>query len=144
MPLYTFDTSVIIAYHVQELPRNMALSAVVIAKLTASAKDDYARKVFEAMRNQYAKRDALIVPSSDDWLTASRILHWLSQGRRKKSGGKAPKLIRGASQRMFLDALIAVSARRAGTTVVTNDWDDFRAIQYYCPVKLVHGSDFFQ
>jgi predicted nucleic acid-binding protein len=45
---------------------------------------------------------------------------------------------------MFFDALIAVGARRAGATVVTEDWDDFKAIQYYCPVKLMRGADFFK
>jgi predicted nucleic acid-binding protein len=143
MPLYTFDTSVIIAYKVDELPTNFLLSAVVIAELTASAKDDSSRKVFEALRLNYEKDGALLVPSSDDWLTASRILYWLSQGRKKRAGGKAPKLISGASQRMFLDALIAVSARRANATVITNDYDDFKAIRYYCQVKLIRGSDFF-
>lgn len=143
MPVYTFDTSVIIAYKVDELPDNFLLSAVVIAELTASANDDSSRKVFEALRRDYEKDGALLIPSSDDWLTSSRILYWLSQGRKKKAGGKAPKLIAGASQRMFLDALIAVSARRANATVVTNDYDDFKAIQYYCPVKLIRGSDFF-
>lgn len=144
MPVCTFDTSVIIAYSVKELPNNFRLSAVVMAELTASAADDSARKVFEAMRRDALKHDALIVPTADDWLTASRILYWLSVGRKKKAGGKAPRLVPGASQRMFLDALIAVSARRAGATVVTNDWDDFKAIQYYCPVKLIRGSDFFR
>ena len=143
MPIYTFDTSVIIAQRVKELPRSFLLSAVVMAELTASASDDSTRKVFESMRNSAANLGALIVPTHDDWLTASRILFWLSQGRKKKQGGKAPKLVTGASQRMFFDALIAVSARRAGATVVTNDWRDFRAIQYYCPVKLILGSDFF-
>ena len=28
-------------------------------------------------------------------------------------------------------------------TVVTQDWDDFKAIQYYCDVKLKRGADFF-
>lgn len=45
---------------------------------------------------------------------------------------------------MFLDALIAVSSKRAGATVAINDYDDFKAIQYYCPVKLLRGSDFFK
>ncbi|HXG66699.1 MAG TPA: hypothetical protein VNO70_16480 [Blastocatellia bacterium] len=143
MPIYTFDTSVIIAYRVRELPKQFLLSAVVMAELTASAPDDSTRKVFEAMRRAAAKDDALLAPSADDWLTASRVLYWLSQGRKKKAGGKAPKLIPGASQRMFLDALIAVSARRAGATVITEDYDDFKAIQYYCPVKLIRGSDYF-
>ncbi|MGA9771762.1 MAG: PIN domain-containing protein [Blastocatellia bacterium] len=143
MPVYTFDTSVIIAYKVDELPTNFLLSAVVIAELTAGAPDDSSRKVFEALRLNYIKDGALLVPSSDDWLTASRILYWLTQGRKKKAGGKTPKLIPGASQRMFFDALIAVSAKRANATVVTNDYDDFRAIQYYCQIKLIRGSDFF-
>lgn len=142
MPLYIFDTSVIIAYQVRELPKNFLLSAVVMAELTASAMDDTSRKVFEVMRRDAAKYDALIAPTSDDWLTASRILFWLSRGRKKRAGGKAPKLVTGASQRMFFDALIAVSARRAGAIVVTNDYDDFKAIQYYCAVKLKRGSDF--
>ena len=45
---------------------------------------------------------------------------------------------------MFFDALIAVSARRAGAIVVTNDYDDFKAIQYYCPLRLMRGSEFFE
>jgi len=143
MSPYTFDTSVVIAYKVRELPANFLLSAVVIAELTAGAPDESTRKDYESIRRDYAKLGALLVPTADDWLTASRILFWLSQGRKKKAGGKAPRLIAGASQRMFLDALIAVSARRAGATVVTNDYDDFKAIHYYCPVKLIRGADFF-
>jgi len=144
MPTYTFDASVIVAYRVRELPKAFVLSAVVIAELTASAADESNRKMYESLRRDYEKHDALIVPSADDWLTASRILFWLTRGRRKKAGGKAPKLLPGANQRMFFDALIAVNARRAGAILVTNDWDDFKAIQYYCSVKLIRGSDFFK
>ena len=143
MPIFTFDTSVIIAYKARELPISFVLSAVGIAELTAGATDESTRKDYEAMRRDYDKYGALLVPTSDDWLTASRVLYWLSQNRKKKAGGKTPKLIPGASQRMFLDALIAISARRAGATIITNDYDDFKAIQYYCPVKLKRGSDFF-
>jgi predicted nucleic acid-binding protein len=144
MPVYTFDTSVVIAYRVRELPAHFLLSAVVVAELTAGAPDDSTRKDYEAMRRRYGNGGGLIVPTDDDWLTASRILFWLSRGRKKSAGGKTAKLIPGASQRMFLDALIAVSARRAGATVVSNDYEDFKAIQYYCPVKLLRGSDFFK
>ena len=45
---------------------------------------------------------------------------------------------------MILDALIAVSSKGADATVVTNDYDDFKAIQYYCPARLLRGSDFFK
>jgi hypothetical protein len=74
------------------------LSAVVIAELTAGAADDSIRKVYEAMRRIFQKENALIIPSDDDWLTASRVLFRLSQNRKKKAGGKLPKLIPGASQ----------------------------------------------
>jgi len=144
MATYTFDSSVIIAYKVRELPKDFVLSAVVVAELTAGAPDNSTRKDYEALRRDYAKYGALVVPTSDEWLTASRILFWLSQGRRKKMGGKAPKLAPGAHQRMFFDALIAVSARRAGAIVVTNDYDDFKTIQYYCPLRLTGGTEFFE
>ncbi len=75
---------------------------------------------------------------------ASKVLYWLHQQRKKKAGGRAPKLPPGASQRMAFDALIAVTAKRADVIVVTENWDDFKAIQYYCPVKLIKASDFFQ
>jgi predicted nucleic acid-binding protein len=144
MPLYTFDSSVIIAYRVRELPKDFALSAVVIAELTAGAADDSIRKVYEDMRRTFQKENALIIPSDDDWLTASRVLFRLSQSRKKKAGGKLLKRIPGASQQMFLDTLIAVSAKRANATVVINDYDDFKAIQYYFQFKLMRGSDFFR
>jgi predicted nucleic acid-binding protein len=143
MDYTTYDTSVIIAYKVTDLPRNFLLSAVVAAELTAGAKDNSQRKAFEAMRRTADKEGILIVPNTDDWLTASRVIYWLAHGRKKRAGGKSPKLLPGASQRMFLDALIAVSSKRAGATVVTDNWDDFKAIQYYCDVKLKRGSDFF-
>jgi quinol monooxygenase YgiN len=44
---------------------------------------------------------------------------------------------------MALDVLIAVSARRWEATVVTENWDDFKAIQRYCNTKTVKASDFF-
>lgn len=88
MPIHTFDTSVIIAYKVRELPKNFVLSAVVVAELTAGAPDTSTSKDYEAIRRDYMKSGALLVPTADDWLTSSRILFWLSQGRRKKRAAK--------------------------------------------------------
>lgn len=84
------------------------------------------------------------MPTAEDWLLASRILFWLSQSRKKRAGGQVHPLKLGASQRMMMDALIAVGAKRANAAVVTNDWDDYKAIQYYCKVRLVRGSDYFR
>ena len=144
MPFYTYDTSFIISNKLSELPDNFLLSAVVLTELTASAPDETTRKQYEAMRREYEKDGTLIVPNSDDWLMASRILYWLESGRKRNPGGKSPRKKTGASQSMALDALIAVSARRYNAIVVTDNWDDFKAIQYYCKFKLMKGSEFLK
>lgn len=145
MAYVTFDTSFIISRRVESLPENFLLSDVVVLELMASATDESTRKAFEAMRLAHEKDGTLIVPVSEDWLVAGRILYWLTKGRRKKSGGKAPQLKPGASQSMALDALIAVSARRAGATVVTENYDDFKAIGYYLEgLRVRRGSQFLK
>ena len=93
----TFDTSVIIAYALSELPKNFLLSAVVVAELTASAANDSIRKDLEATRRAHEKQNTLIVPTTEDWLLASRILYWLTQRRKKAAGGKLPPQKPGAS-----------------------------------------------
>lgn len=102
------------------------------------------RKVYEQVHRAYARDNSLIVPDDNDWLMASRVLYWLTQGRRRIAKGKAPRLKSGATQRMALDALIAVSARRWRATVITENWEDFKAIQRYCNVKIVKAADFFK
>lgn len=140
----TYDTSVIIAYTPAVLPKSFLMSAVVIAELTASANDEAQRKAHEATRNAHEKDGTLIVPTTEDWLMASRVLYWLGQGRKRRGRGKSPRLQPEAKQRMFLDALIAVSARRVKATVVTNNWDDFKAFQYYYDdLKLQRGDEVF-
>jgi len=144
MPYYTFDTSVVNSRKVIDIPDNFLFSSVVLLELIASAKDESERKRYEALARDYRNDNSLIVPNFEDWLLASRILHWLSQDRKKKAGGRAPRSKPGATQRMALDTLIAVSARRWKATVVTNNWDDFKAIQRYCNVNLIKSSKFFK
>jgi predicted nucleic acid-binding protein len=43
---------------------------------------------------------------------------------------------------MALDVLLAVNARRHEVTLVTDNWRDFNAIQYYCNFKLASGAEF--
>lgn len=68
------------------------------------------------------------------------VLYCLEQGVRKKNKGKSPPKRPGATQRMALDVLIAVSARRYKVAVVTENFDDFNTIKYYCDFKLIKGS----
>jgi len=113
-------------------------------ELAANANDASHRKVYERLFKTYRNDNALIVPNEDDWMLASKVLYWLTQDRRKNSGGRLRKLLPGSSQRMALDTLLAVSARRWKTTVVTENWNDFKSIQRFCDVKIVKASLFFQ
>jgi predicted nucleic acid-binding protein len=146
MPYFTYDTSVIISRkpNLREIARSFLWSSVVLMELTASARDDSHRKVFERLFRQYHEDNSLIVPDENDWLLASRILYWLTQGRKRSIKGKLKRLPVGVAQRMALDVLIAVSARRWRATVVTENWDDFKAIQRYCKIRVVKASDFFR
>src|SRR5262245_65013990 len=69
---------------------------------------------------------SLIVPNDEDWLLASKILFLLTNHRRRSEHGRLKRLPPGASQRLALDVLIAVSARRWKAQVVTENWSDFK------------------
>lgn len=144
MAYFTCDTSTIISRKLSDLPDNFLFSSVVFMELMAGAKGDSQRRELELAYRDYGKDNSLIVPNTDDWLMASKVLYWLAQGRKRGAKGKSPRLKPGDSQRMALDVLIAVSARRWSTTIITDNWDDFKAIQRYCNVRIVKGSEFFK
>jgi predicted nucleic acid-binding protein len=147
MPYFTYDTAVMISRRPLDLllsTKGVALSSVVLLELMASATDNSSRKLYEGLFQGFGQDNRLIVPNKADWLYASKILYWLSHRRRRTEGGRLRALAPGISQRMALDALIAVSARRWEAAVVTENWDHFKAIQYFCSVKLIKASDFFR
>ena len=146
MAYFTYDTSVLISRRLIDLrirTKDFLLSSVVLLELTASAKDDSQRRFYEQVFRDCDQDKALIVPNDADWLFASKILFWLTRRRRRADGGTLRQLAPGMSQRMALDALIATSARRRKAAVVTENWGHFKAIQYFCDVKLIKASDFF-
>src|SRR5258705_1339117 len=146
MPYFTYDTSVIISRRLVDLPQatNFLVSAVVLMELAASATDASQRKVYEQLFQNYREDNSWIVPNEDDWLLASKVLYWLSQGRRRSGGGRLRRLDKGVSQRMALDVLLAASARRCKAAVVTENWKDFKSIQRFCDVKIVKAAEFFK
>ena len=147
MPYFTYDTSVFISRKLtdfREMPQNFLLSAVVAMELTAGAADESLRKFYEVKFRQYKDDNLLIVPNDDDWLFASKILFLLTHARRRSHKGKLHRLPPGASQRLALDVLIAVSARRRKAQVVTENWADFKAIQRYCNTTIVKATTFFR
>ena len=120
------------------------MSAVVLLELMAGAKDRSYQKVYEYAFQRFQKSNSLIVPTYDDWLTTSKILYFLAQSRKRMQRGRLQRLPPGISQRLALDALIAVSARRWKAQVVTENWADFKAIQRYCNTTIVRATTFFK
>jgi hypothetical protein len=103
MPYFTYDTSVIISRRLVPLPRpagNFLLSAVVLMELMASATDDSQRRIYEQLLRGYQNEGSLIIPNEDDWLLASKVLYWLTQGRRRTAKGALRRLDPGVSQRL--------------------------------------------
>jgi len=147
MPYFTYDTSVFISKgltNFRRMPSGFLLSSVVLMELTSGARDSSQRKLYEQAFAVYLKDDTLIVPDADDWLLASKILFSLSHTRKRSQGGRLKRLPIGASQRMALDVLIAVSARRRKAIIVTENWGDFKLIQRYCNASIVKASEFFR
>ena len=126
------------------MPPSFLLSAVVLMEITAGAHDTSERKSYEGIFHRYNQKNLLIVPNADDWLLASKILFLLTHARRRSQKGKLHRLPPGASQRLALDVLIAVSARRWKAHVVTENWADFKAIQRYCNATIIKAANFFK
>ena len=147
MAYFTYDTSVLVARKVtdlREMPPSFLLSAVVLMEITFGARDESDRKFYEGIFQHYRKNDLLIVPNEDDWLLAAKILFLLTHARKRSQKGKLRRLPAGASQRLALDVLIAVSARRWKAHVVTENWADFKAIQRYCNTTIIKAANFFK
>src|ERR1700741_3973347 len=147
MAYFNYDTSVCIARNLigfQKMPQNFVLSAVVMLELMAGDPSESRRKFFENVFRQFQKDNLVIVPNGDDWLLAAKVLRLLSDARRRLHNGRLKRLPPGTSQRLALDVLIAVSARRWKAHVVTENWADFKAIQRYCNTRIVKAAQFFK
>ena len=124
MPYFTYDTSVLISRRLTDssaMPHGFLMSAVVQLELMANAQDESRRKFHEQAFHRYRKADLLIVPNVDDRLLASTILYLLTHDRKRAHKGKLKRLPPGASKRLALDVLIAVSARRWKAQIVTEN-----------------------
>jgi predicted nucleic acid-binding protein len=147
MPYFTYDTSVIISKNLtdlQRMPQSFLMSAVVLLELMAGAEDRSIQKFWANIFRHYQRQNLLIVPTVEDWFLAAKILYLLTHSRKLLQRGKLKRLPPGVSQRLALDALIAVSARRWNAQVVTENWADFKAIQRYCNTTIVRAATFFK
>ena len=97
---------------------DMWLSAVVLEELYAGARERD-RHVVELIERHFEKESRILLPELDDWIQAGKVLSRLA--------GKYDYETIGRS-RLTNDALMAMSAARAGVTVVTANVRDFRRL----------------
>lgn len=84
-----------------------------------------------------------IVPDAQDWLQCGLTLQRLSQRSKRDNFGSTPKSSPEERVRLFNDPLLAVSCRRAGVVVVTDNAKDFERLSSVCRVKWQGGDEFF-
>ena len=139
----TFDTNIFIGRKPRLFPRNFYLSSVVVAELQAGAQDASDMKWLESSRFISEALGQFLVPSRDDWWEAGKALQRLSQKSKRDNFGSTPKISAEERVRLFNDCLLAVSCRRAGVVVVTDNIKDFERLSSVCRVKFQSGDEFF-
>lgn len=96
----------------------MWLSAVVLGELYAGAQERD-RHVVELIESHFEKESRILLPELDDWIQAGRVLSRLAAKYDYERIGR---------NRLTNDALMAMSAARAGVTIVTANVRDFRRL----------------
>lgn len=137
-----FDASIIIKYKLEAIANNY-LSAVVLQKIVAGASDKTEISLWQATRKFYERNNRLLVPTGEDWLEAGRILNALLRGLKSKNKGRTPRLPPEDKHRIVRDVLIARTAKRESATIVTDNIQDFKAIQRFCACKFISGEEYF-
>jgi predicted nucleic acid-binding protein len=141
MPLVTYDTNVFIKYKPAHFPAGFVMSAVVIQGLAAGAVDKSEIQALNAARLGYEKQGRLLVPNSEDWWMAGKVLNSLLRGHKSQASQHARRIFKGEQQRILRDVLIARTARRAGAIVVTDNIADFERIKSFCRVRIKRPAE---
>lgn len=103
------------------------MSAVVIEELYAGALDAKTVKLLDSLYRTFHSLGRMIAPESSDWRKAGQVIASLG----KKYGFEQLFL-----SRITHDALIALSAKRLGAVVVTNNTKDYLRIREFVDFKL--------
>lgn len=138
-----WDTNIWIAYKPIKLPNSLLMSSVVLQELVIGALDSAELKKWAMMRRLFEKENRLLVPTTEDWWQAGKIINALLRGLKSESRGETPRLHPNQKYRIIHDALIAVTAQRLGALVVTDNLADFENIRRYCKVKIKSGKEVF-
>ena len=103
------------------------MSAVVIEELYAGASDTNTIKLLDRLYGTFENLSRLIVPESSDWQKAGKVIAKLG----RKYGFEEKFLTKITN-----DVLIALSARKIGAVVVTNNMRDFLRIKEFVDFKI--------
>lgn len=139
-----FDMNVFVEYgrHITKTDfAKMALSSVLLYKLTATTIDKSLWQQDTAWRKFYEKDKLLLVPTAEDWWEASKIASRIRYGKKSKAKGKTPKNPR--TQSLQNDILIARTAFSQKFFVVTSNIEDFRKIRQFLDVEIVSADEYF-
>jgi predicted nucleic acid-binding protein len=103
------------------------LAAVVSAELSAGALDEGGRRTVIALTRRFERVGRIVTPTAGSWNDAGDVLARIAR--------RAPEF-RTKVRGLWNDALIALSARQIGATVVTENLDDFRLLRRYVRFDL--------
>jgi predicted nucleic acid-binding protein len=110
----------------QAAPRTV-LAAVVGAELRAGALDDAGMTIVADLLRRFERLGRIVVPTAGTWTDAGDTLARIS----RREPALRPKL-----RALWNDALIALSARQIGATLVTENLRDFALLRRYTRFEI--------
>ena len=133
-----FDTNIYVAAlreglggpsfgRLEEAAPRTFLASVVSAELRAGAVDDVGRRTVIELVKRFERLGRVVVPTAGSWNDAGDVLAKIARrqpGFRTKAHG------------LWNDALIALSARQIGATIVTGNRHDFGLLRRYVRFEL--------
>jgi len=102
------------------------LSTVVLSELLVGASEKRARQQLLEMEREFLKLNRLLVPVQRDWSLAGQVLAQVGAKYGYDQVGRT---------RLTNDALVAMSAARNGSTVLTKNAPDFKKIAEFRPFQ---------
>jgi predicted nucleic acid-binding protein len=103
------------------------LASVVSAELRAGALDEAGRRAVIELVTRFERLKRVVVPTAGSWNVAGDLLAKIA---RREPGFRTK--VRG----LWNDALIALSARQIGATLVTENLQDFGLLRRYLRFEL--------
>lgn len=103
------------------------LASVVSAELRAGALDEAGRRAVIELGQRFQRVGRVVVPTAGSWNDASDLLARIARGEPS---------FRTKLRGLWNDALIALSARQVGATLVTENLHDFELLRRYVRFEL--------